>query len=118
MKARIFFDSKEPALIRASEYKLIAPVDVLRIVCKSRNTNLHTIKEQSRRVDLAMSRFIIWHFLSTKGRMGPTNIARAFNRNHSTVIKGLQRFYGLVNTDEDLREEVAEIKILLEQYQS
>ncbi len=60
-------------------------------------------------------RFMIWYFLFCKINEHCTTvmIGQIFRRDHSTIVQGLKRFRGLLDTEPQLRCKVAEIELLL-----
>ena len=69
----------------------------LEIYCEKIGLTVEKLKSDSRLREIVTPRQVYWHYLKSKG-FGESEIGRMFNKNHATVIYGIDRVRELIDS--------------------
>lgn len=79
-------------------------------VCKHFDTNFKEMCTKSRKREIVLPRQIAMYLLHKMLGMGCADIARIFNRDHTTALHNFKLVQDLIDTNEEFRNEIRGIK--------
>lgn len=86
---------------------------ITQIVCDYYGVLPIDLTTKSRQRKYTIPRFISMHLISQKTKLTLMEIGKLFNRDHSSVIFGVNKVKDLIEFDKQLKQEVWEIKLRL-----
>lgn len=94
-------------------YRLERSDMVIKKICEHFNITSEILKKHNRSMAITEPRFICWYILYTVVGLTLCQIASIFDFNHTTVMYGLRRCDGLMQTEQSFKDKVNTIKELL-----
>jgi chromosomal replication initiation ATPase DnaA len=76
----------------------MTPTEVIDHFAKIAELEPTEITSKSKHHEICLLRQVIWRFLNEKNKMTVSEIGRFFDRDHSTIISGINRANNLVET--------------------
>lgn len=84
----------------------ITPDKVIQVVCNHYNIDRSDLKGRCRQKELVHARHVIFYLLRNHASMTLKSAGALFNRDHTTVIHGVQKLHDLMDTEPAVKAEV------------
>ncbi len=85
---------------------VISPDRIITIVCNHLNVNVDHVKSKTRVKEYVYARHVTFYFLRKFTKLSLKTIGDMLNRDHTTVIHGLENLSDIMDTEQDVRLEV------------
>lgn len=91
---------------RAEFVPVITPEKIIQVVCDHFGLNADHLKSSCRDKELVHARHVIFYFLRKHTSISLKNAGRIFNRDHTTVLHGLDKLSDIMDTEPAVKAEV------------
>ncbi|GEM_PF-664500 len=111
------FSSNVDIKIALKELKILGPVldkninskKIICRVCEFYKIDVEDLFSKNRKKDVAFARHVCMYILKDRNGLSLSRIARLFNRDHTSVLYGVNKIIAEIQTDKSIRKDIHEL---------
>lgn len=92
---------------------IVTPEKIIEIVCDYFNLTHEALKGKCRSKELVHARHVIFYFIRRHTSMTLKSTGQLFNRDHTTVIHGLENLNDIMDTEPVVKSEVEHLEAII-----
>lgn len=98
---------------RSESAPKITPEKIINVVCDHYKLNAYKLKSKSRVKEFTHARYVIFYFLRKFANMTLKSVGLLFNRDHTTVIHGLETLQDIIDTEPAIKSEIELLETII-----